>query len=94
MWARLSRLKSKFCDLLHDGPTAKRLAVFAQCEVTLWPSSTLAVAQKFGRWGNRPALARKPRILVTVALANKMARIIWALLVKQGNYRAPVAAKA
>jgi transposase len=31
-------------------------------------------------------LARKPRMLVTVALANKMARIIWALLVKQENY--------
>jgi transposase len=39
-------------------------------------------------------LARKPRMLVTVALANKMARIILALLVKQENYRAPVAAKA
>jgi transposase len=39
-------------------------------------------------------LARKPRMLVIVALANKMARIIWALLVKQENYRAPVAAKA
>jgi transposase len=31
--------------------------------------------------------------LVTVALANKMARIVWALLVKQENYRAPVAAE-
>jgi len=39
-------------------------------------------------------LARKPRMLVTVALANKMARIVWALLVKQENYRTPVAAKA
>ena len=38
-------------------------------------------------------LARKPRMLVTVALANKMARIVWALLVKQENYRAPVAAR-
>jgi transposase len=37
-------------------------------------------------------LARKPRMLVTVALANKMARIVWALLVKGGMYRAPVAA--
>lgn len=36
-------------------------------------------------------LARKPRMLVTVALANKMARIVWALLIKQENYRAPVA---
>ena len=29
-------------------------------------------------------LARKPKMLVTVALANKMARIVWALLVKGG----------
>ena len=34
-------------------------------------------------------LARKPTMLVTVALANKMARIVWALLVKGGVYRAP-----
>ena len=37
-------------------------------------------------------LARKPRMLVTVALANKMARIVWALLVKGGTYRTPAAA--
>ena len=37
-------------------------------------------------------LARKPRMLVTVALANKMARIVWALLVKGGTYRAAVTA--
>ena len=37
-------------------------------------------------------LARKPRMLVTVALANKTARIVWALLTKGGAYRAPVAA--
>jgi transposase len=37
-------------------------------------------------------LARKPRMLVTVALANKTARIIWALLAKGGVYKAPVVA--
>jgi hypothetical protein len=37
-------------------------------------------------------LARKPRMLVTVALANKMARVVWALLVKGGTYRAPAVA--
>ncbi len=37
-------------------------------------------------------LARKPRILVTVALANKMARIVGALLSKAENYKAPVVA--
>ena len=36
-------------------------------------------------------LARKPKMLVTVALANKMARIIWALLVK-GVYGPPIMA--
>ena len=34
-------------------------------------------------------LARKPRMLVIVALANKMARIAWAVLAKGGVYRAP-----
>jgi transposase len=37
-------------------------------------------------------LAREPRLLVTVALANKMARIVWTLLVKGGVYQAPVVA--
>jgi transposase len=37
-------------------------------------------------------MARKPRMLVTVALANKTARIVWAVLAKQEDYRAPVAA--
>ena len=39
-------------------------------------------------------LARKPRMLVTVALANKMARIVWALLVKGEDYRTPASALA
>ena len=39
-------------------------------------------------------LARKPRMLVTVAQANKTARIVWALLTKQEDYRAPVAMAA
>jgi transposase len=34
-------------------------------------------------------LARKPRMLVTVALANKMARIVWALMAHGGSYKAP-----
>ena len=34
-------------------------------------------------------LARKPRMLVAVALANRMARIAWALLTKNEYYRAP-----
>jgi transposase len=37
-------------------------------------------------------LARKPRLLVAVALANKIARTVWALLAHGGSYRAPAVA--
>jgi transposase len=36
-------------------------------------------------------LSRKPPMLVRVALANKMARIVWALIARGGVYRSPVA---
>ena len=39
----------------------------------------------------RRMIAEKPPKLVAVALANKMARIIWALSIKKETYRAPVA---
>jgi len=39
-------------------------------------------------------LARKPFKVVAVALANRMARIAWALLAKGGTYRAPALAAA
>lgn len=39
-------------------------------------------------------LARKPRMLVSVALANKMARMVWALLTRKEDYRAPAVAAA
>lgn len=37
-------------------------------------------------------LSRKPPMLVRVALANKMARIVWALMSKGEDYRAPATA--
>jgi transposase len=37
-------------------------------------------------------LDRKPRMLVAVALANKMARIVWALMTQGGEYRVPAPA--
>jgi transposase len=43
-----------------------------------------------GSWLAR-ILPRKPKMLVTVALANKTARIVWALLVNGGVYKAPAA---
>ena len=57
-----------------------------------------SAAKNAGREGSRASpwlvgmLARKPRMLVTVALANKMARIVWALMAHGGSYRAPAAA--
>jgi len=39
-------------------------------------------------------MARRPYKVAAVALANKMARTIWALLVKGGTYQAPAMAKA
>jgi hypothetical protein len=39
-------------------------------------------------------LGRKPRLVVAIALANKMARIAWALLVKGEEYRVSIAAAA
>jgi transposase len=46
-----------------------------------------------GSWLAR-MLARKPRMLVAIALANKMARGIWAMLTKNENYRDPAQAAA
>ena len=37
-------------------------------------------------------LARKPRMLIAVALANRMARIVWALMTTKEIYRVPAAA--
>jgi transposase len=39
-------------------------------------------------------LAKKPAKLVAVAVANKMARIAWAIMAKGGTYRAPALAAA
>lgn len=44
-----------------------------------------------GSWLSR-MLARKPKMLVAVALANKMARTAWALIAKGGVYEIPAQA--
>jgi hypothetical protein len=41
-----------------------------------------------GSWLSR-MLARKPKMLVAIALANKMARQLWAMLTKHENYQDP-----
>ena len=68
--------------------TIRRLLILGASAVVRWASRRGAAA---GSWLAR-MLARKPRMLVTVALANKTARVVWALLVKGGTYRAPAVA--
>ena len=68
--------------------TIRRLLILGASAVVRWAGQRGATA---GSWLAR-MLARKPRMLVTVALANKMARIVWALLVKGGTYKAPAVA--
>jgi transposase len=70
--------------------TLRRLLIIGCSAVVLQASKRGAPA---GSWLEQ-MMARKPRMLVTVALANKTARIVWALLLKQEDYRAPVAAAA
>ena len=46
-----------------------------------------------GSWLAR-MLGKKPRLVVAIALANRMARCAWAMLTKNEDYREPVAAVA
>ena len=62
----------------------RRLLIIGANGVVRW--AALKGAPR-GSWLER-MLARKPRQLVTVALAGKMARIAWALMAKGGVYQA------
>ena len=68
--------------------TIRRLLILGASAVVRWARQRGAPD---GSWLAR-MLARKPPMLVTVALANKTARIVWALLVKGGVYQAPAVA--
>lgn len=70
--------------------TLRRLLIIGSSAVVLQASRRGAPR---GSWLEQ-MMARKPRMLVTVALANKTARIIWAVLMKGENYKAPVAVAA
>ena len=56
-------------------------------------TGAMTVIQKKSRWGKEPdpwlkrLLERKPTIQAAIVLANKMARVMWALLVKGEDYR-------
>ncbi len=68
--------------------TLRRLLIIGASSVV---RKALRQGTAAGSWLGR-MLARKPRMLVIVALANKMARIAWAVQAKGEVYRAPVVA--
>ena len=68
----------------------RRLLIIGAMAVVRWATRKGAPD---GSWLAR-MLARKPRMLVAIALANRMARSVWAMLTKQERYRDPVAAAA
>ena len=58
------------------------------------PARDVVVVYKVDRLTRSLADARRPFKVVAVALANKMARTAWALMVHGGTYRAPELAEA
>lgn len=70
--------------------TLRRLLIIGSSAVVLHADRRGAAR---GSWLDRMP-ARKARMLVIVAQANKAARIEWAILMKKEDYRAPVAAAA
>jgi transposase len=66
----------------------RRLLIVGAMTIVCWACRKGAPE---GSWLHR-MLARKPRMLVAIALANKMARSIWAMLTKGQDYRLPAAA--
>jgi transposase len=68
----------------------RRLLIIGAMAVVRWAARKGAPE---GSWLAR-MLARKPRLVVAVALAAKMARAAWAMLRRGEDYRAPAAAAA
>ena len=63
----------------------RRLLIIGAMACVNWASRKPPVP---GAWLAR-MLARKPKMLVAIALANKMARSIWAMLTKNEDYKDP-----
>tara|TARA_R110002072_G_scaffold75598_2_gene177819 strand:- start:123 stop:365 length:243 start_codon:yes stop_codon:yes gene_type:complete len=74
---------------MGDGYLRRLLVVGATSVVRRVDRDTSAT----GDWV-RGLLERKPTRLVTVAVANKTARIAWAVLARGETYRAPMAVPA
>jgi transposase len=68
----------------------RRLLITGAMTVVRWASRK---SPPEGSWLFR-MLARKPRMLVAIALANKMARVVWAMLTKGEVFRNPATVAA
>lgn len=66
--------------------TLRRLLIIGACAVVKQASARRGLPK--GPWLAR-MIASKPRMLVVIALANKMARIVWALMATGEVYKAP-----
>ena len=66
----------------------RRLLIVGEMSIVHWRGRDGGLP---GSWLAR-MLARKPRMLVAIALANKMARMLWAMLVREEDYRDPTGA--
>ncbi|MER8961737.1 IS110 family transposase [Mesorhizobium sp. M0701] len=66
----------------------RRLLIIGAMAVVRWTARRGAPK---GSW-LAGLIGRKPRLVVAIALANKMARAVWAMLTKKENYWNPVAA--
>jgi transposase len=68
----------------------RRLLIIGAMAVVRWAARKGAAE---GSWLGR-MMAKKPRLLVAIALANKMARSVWAMLSKDQGYRGSALAPA
>ncbi len=67
----------------------RRLLIIGASAVVTWAARK---GPPKGSWLARMMMTKKPRMVVVVALANKMARIVWALTIHKTTYRNPLAA--
>jgi transposase len=70
----------------RGNPYLRRLLVIGAQSVLRWGLARLAKASPW----LQGLLARRPLNVVATALANKMARIIWAMMTRNESYRTPV----
>jgi len=73
----------------------RRLLIIGASAV-ITPIARIGAARKGppkGWWLARILMTKKPRMVVVVALANKMARTVWVLTVREPTCRAPAATR-